>query len=201
MWQTVVTLLLLPARENRNSCESFRCREGTAKFAETAGEKDHHLQKVLQKHVENSRAIRWHSENYMKKENIQIHKLFAVMGQSPTLAPSWLTWPWLTRPFLMSSTTAWSTLIRGERSSKSWHRYKTLLVTREANTDEGSKIGKELLSGRHIRKVVDVGRGKRKEGRESAWHQSCATWNVPILKFGHKTIHSECIKSLNHDQK
>ena len=48
-----------------------RCREGTAKFAETAGEKDHHLQKVLQKHVENSRAIRWHSENYMKKENIQ----------------------------------------------------------------------------------------------------------------------------------
>ena len=178
-----------------------RCREGTAKFAETAGEKDHHLQKVLQKHVENSRAIRWHSENYMKKENIQIHKLFAVMGQSPTLAPSWLTWPWLTRPFLMSSTTAWSTLIRGERSSKSWHRYKTLLVTREANTDEESKIGKELLSGRHIRKVVDVGRGKRKEGRESAWHQSCATWNVPFLKFGHKTIHSECIKSLNHDQK
>ena len=36
----------------------WRCREGTAKFADTAGEKDHHLQKVLQKHVENSRAIR-----------------------------------------------------------------------------------------------------------------------------------------------
>ena len=38
--------------------DDVACREGTAKFADTAGEKDHHLQKVLQKHVENSRAIR-----------------------------------------------------------------------------------------------------------------------------------------------
>jgi len=42
-----------------------RCREGTAKFAETAGEKDHHLQKVLQKHVENSRAISYGTIPYL----------------------------------------------------------------------------------------------------------------------------------------
>merc|ERR1712013_314913 len=40
-------------------------REGTAKFAETAGEKDHHLQKVLQKHVENSRAISYGTIPYL----------------------------------------------------------------------------------------------------------------------------------------
>ena len=31
-------------------------REGTARFADTVGENDHHLQKVLQKHSENSRV-------------------------------------------------------------------------------------------------------------------------------------------------
>jgi len=40
-------------------------REGTAKFADTAGEKDHHLQKVLQKHVENSRAISYGTIPYL----------------------------------------------------------------------------------------------------------------------------------------
>merc|ERR1712088_461293 len=40
-------------------------REGTAKFAETAGEKDQHLQKVLQKHVENSRAISYGTIPYL----------------------------------------------------------------------------------------------------------------------------------------
>ncbi len=32
-------------------------REGTARFADTVGEGDRHLQKVLQKHSENSRAV------------------------------------------------------------------------------------------------------------------------------------------------
>jgi len=32
-------------------------REGTARFADTVGEKDYHMQKVLQKHSENSRVI------------------------------------------------------------------------------------------------------------------------------------------------
>ncbi len=31
-------------------------REGTARFADTVGEKDYHMQKVLQKHSENSRV-------------------------------------------------------------------------------------------------------------------------------------------------
>ena len=34
-------------------------REGTARFADTVGENDHQMQKVLQKHSENSRAIRY----------------------------------------------------------------------------------------------------------------------------------------------
>jgi ral guanine nucleotide dissociation stimulator-like 1 len=32
-------------------------REGTARFADTVGENDHHMQKILQKHSENSRVI------------------------------------------------------------------------------------------------------------------------------------------------
>ena len=31
-------------------------REGTARFADTVGENDHHMQKILQKHSENSRV-------------------------------------------------------------------------------------------------------------------------------------------------
>ena len=36
-------------------------REGTARFADTVGENDHHLQKVLQKHSENSRVGYFHT--------------------------------------------------------------------------------------------------------------------------------------------
>ncbi|XP_059092463.1 ral guanine nucleotide dissociation stimulator-like 1 isoform X3 [Tigriopus californicus] len=40
-------------------------REGTARFADTVGENDHHLQKVLQKHSENSRAISYGTIPYL----------------------------------------------------------------------------------------------------------------------------------------
>ena len=40
-------------------------KEGTAKFAETAGEKDHHLQKMLLKHQENSQAISYGTIPYL----------------------------------------------------------------------------------------------------------------------------------------
>ena len=40
-------------------------REGTARFADTAGEKDHHLQKMLQKHQENSRGISYGTIPYL----------------------------------------------------------------------------------------------------------------------------------------
>ena len=40
-------------------------REGTARFADTAGENDHHLQKMLQKHQENSRAISYGTIPYL----------------------------------------------------------------------------------------------------------------------------------------
>ena len=40
-------------------------REGTARFADTAGEKDHHLQKMLQKHQENSRGISYGTSPYL----------------------------------------------------------------------------------------------------------------------------------------
>jgi len=40
-------------------------KEGTAKFADTAGEKDHHLQKMLQKHKENSKAISFGTIPYL----------------------------------------------------------------------------------------------------------------------------------------
>ena len=40
-------------------------REGTARFADTAGENDHHLQKVLQKHQENSRGISYGTIPYL----------------------------------------------------------------------------------------------------------------------------------------
>ena len=32
-------------------------REGTARFADTVGENDHHMQRILQKHSENSRVF------------------------------------------------------------------------------------------------------------------------------------------------
>ena len=40
-------------------------REGTARFADTAGENDHHLQKVLQKHQINSRGISYGTIPYL----------------------------------------------------------------------------------------------------------------------------------------
>lgn len=40
-------------------------REGTARFADTVGENDHHLQKMLQKHQENSRAISYGTIPYL----------------------------------------------------------------------------------------------------------------------------------------
>ena len=40
-------------------------REGTARFADTAGENDPHLQKMLQKHQENSRAISYGTIPYL----------------------------------------------------------------------------------------------------------------------------------------
>lgn len=40
-------------------------REGTARFADTVGENDHHMQKVLQKHSENSRAISYGTIPYL----------------------------------------------------------------------------------------------------------------------------------------
>ena len=40
-------------------------REGTARFADTVGENDHHLQKVLQKHGENSRGISYGTIPYL----------------------------------------------------------------------------------------------------------------------------------------
>lgn len=40
-------------------------REGTARFADTVGEKDYHMQKVLQKHSENSRAISYGTIPYL----------------------------------------------------------------------------------------------------------------------------------------
>merc|ERR1740129_2542195 len=40
-------------------------REGTARFADTVGENDHHLQKILQKHSENSRAISYGTIPYL----------------------------------------------------------------------------------------------------------------------------------------
>ncbi|XP_023320057.1 ral guanine nucleotide dissociation stimulator isoform X2 [Eurytemora carolleeae] len=40
-------------------------REGTARFADTAGENDHHMQKVLQKHQENSRGVSYGTIPYL----------------------------------------------------------------------------------------------------------------------------------------
>merc|ERR1712012_1323663 len=40
-------------------------REGTARFADTVGENDHHMQKILQKHSENSRAISYGTIPYL----------------------------------------------------------------------------------------------------------------------------------------
>ncbi|MCP3664954.1 MAG: hypothetical protein GY696_21065, partial [Gammaproteobacteria bacterium] len=40
-------------------------REGTARFADTAGENDHHLQKVLHKQQENSRGISYGTIPYL----------------------------------------------------------------------------------------------------------------------------------------
>ena len=40
-------------------------REGTARFADTVGENDHAMQKVLQKHSENSRAISYGTIPYL----------------------------------------------------------------------------------------------------------------------------------------
>ena len=40
-------------------------REGTARFADTVGENDHQMQKVLQKHSENSRAISYGTIPYL----------------------------------------------------------------------------------------------------------------------------------------
>ena len=40
-------------------------REGTARFANTVGEHDHHMQKILQKHSENSRVISYGTIPYL----------------------------------------------------------------------------------------------------------------------------------------
>ena len=51
-----------------NNAEAQRellVREGTARFADTVGENDHHLQKMLQKHQENSRAISYGTIPYL----------------------------------------------------------------------------------------------------------------------------------------
>lgn len=40
-------------------------REGTARFADTVGENDHHMQKILQKHSENSRVISYGTIPYL----------------------------------------------------------------------------------------------------------------------------------------
>ena len=40
-------------------------REGTARFADTVGENDHHMQKVLQKHQENSRGVSYGTIPYL----------------------------------------------------------------------------------------------------------------------------------------
>ena len=38
-------------------------REGTARFADTVGENDHQMQKILQKHSENSRVSNIHPQS------------------------------------------------------------------------------------------------------------------------------------------
>jgi ral guanine nucleotide dissociation stimulator-like 1 len=56
------------ARSEENNAVAQRellVREGTARFADTAGEKDHHLQKMLQKHQENSRGISYGTIPYL----------------------------------------------------------------------------------------------------------------------------------------
>ena len=54
-------------------------REGTARFADTVGENDHHMQKILQKHSENSRvriSPLSSSQSHYSKRQIFVQNIF-----------------------------------------------------------------------------------------------------------------------------